>query len=66
MVRVACYEEAIVALEVFTQDGEAVLYRVLGVIFVVNALWARGRSKVLVCGLLAVVSCWVVVMSGVD
>ena len=68
MLRVACHEEAVVAFEVFAQGREAVLYRLMGIVFVVDAFWARGRSEVFVCGLLAVISWWVVVMlmSGVD
>jgi hypothetical protein len=66
MLRVTCYKEAVVALEVFTESGKAVLYGVGGVVFVVYALRAGGCGEVLVGGLLAVVSCWKAVVSGVD
>lgn len=58
MLRVACDEEAIIAIEIVAQDGKAVIYRLYRIVLIVDALRSRGCGEVLVCGLLAVVSCW--------
>jgi hypothetical protein len=52
-----------VAFEVLSQGWEAMVYRFYGVVFVVDALWSRGRSEVFVCSL-AAVSWWRVVVNG--
>jgi hypothetical protein len=50
---VACDEEGVVAVEeVFSQGGQAVLDRIRGVVFVVDAFGARGGGEVFVRGLL--------------
>jgi len=63
---VASDEEGIVAGELFAESGEAVFDRFCGVVFVVDALGAGGGGEVLVSCLLAVVSCWVGVVSGAE
>ena len=40
MVRIACDEEAIVTFKVLAKDGKAVVYRLDGIVFVVDALWS--------------------------
>lgn len=56
MLRVACDEEAIVAVEELAQGREAVRYGFGGVVFIVDALGSRGRGEIFV-GSLAAVSC---------
>lgn len=58
MLRVACDEEAVVALKFLAQRGEAVFDRFARVVFVVDALGARGRGEVRVRSLVGLVAAW--------
>jgi hypothetical protein len=40
VLRIACYEEAVVTFEIFAEGGEAVFYGFGGVVFIVYALGA--------------------------
>jgi hypothetical protein len=53
-------------LEDRLECGQAVLYALDGVVFVVDALWPRRGGEVLVGGLPAVVSCCSGTVSGAD